>query len=320
MKNYSFSIVVAAIVLMNFAAESSLDKACIPSVFDKDTLKDPCKMDIDDERPPSHYSIVFPTQYGSFKAHCVRERAPVWSDRVYRLAKNGYYNENYFFRVVPGKYVQYGTNGDPSISNVYNYTSTPPTLSKCSIVYPQPPDMKYCLANANYNNSTNDCQDVPALSNTFGTLSMSTSYKDTPDYPNGVTWNATAELFINIGNNTDLDENLFIPICSISNYDMNNVILKFPSFGEVQELGGNGVSLGMLYEYGNSYIESNPIWNASMAITSTVSVCSNDSSDADDNVIAVKNKNDSSSAGRYRSFRWYGRAILIILLYAMLMR
>jgi hypothetical protein len=101
---------------------------------------------------------------------------------------------------------------------------------------------------------------------------------------------------------------------------MNNVILKFPSFGEVQELGGNGVSLGMLYEYGNSYIESNPIWNASMAITSTVSVCSNDSSDADDNDIAVKNKNDSSSAGRYRSFRWYGRAILIILLYAMLMR
>jgi hypothetical protein len=149
---------------------------------------------------------------------------------------------------------------------------------------------------------------------------MSTSYKDTPDYPNGVTWNATAELFINIGNNTDLDENLFIPICSISNYDMNNVILKFPSFGEVQELGGNGVSLGMLYEYGNSYIESNPIWNASMAITSTVSVCSNDSSDADDNDIAVKNKSDSSSAGRYRSFRWYGRAILIILLYAMLMR
>ena len=92
MKNYSFSIVVAAIILMN-AADSSLasigDKTCIPSVFDKDTLQDPCKMDINYERPPSHYSIVFPTQYGSFKADCVRERAPVWSDRVYRLAKNG---------------------------------------------------------------------------------------------------------------------------------------------------------------------------------------------------------------------------------------
>lgn len=313
----SFFSIVAAVMV---AADSSLaidDKACLPSVFEKDTLQDPCKMeDVDDDDQPSRYSIVFPTQYGSFKADCIRDRAPIWSDRVYRLAKNGYYNSNYFFRVVPGKYVQYGTNGDPSVSNIYNYASTPPTLSNCSILYPQPPDMNYCLASTDNttqdeDDTTNDCQDVPALSNTFGTIAMSTAYKEgLADYPNGVTWNATAELFINIGNNTQLDENLFIPICTISNYDMENVVLKFPSFGETQEFGGDedGVSIGLLYEYGNSYIESNPIWNASMAMTSTVSVCSNNNS----------SESDSSSAGRYDDVRWYGRAILIMLMYVML--
>ena len=319
--NRSFFSIVAAVMV---AADSSLaidDKVCLPSVFEKDTLQHPCKMDDvdDDDDQPSQYSIIFPTQYGSFKADCIRDRAPIWSDRVYRLAKNGYYNSNYFFRVVPGKFVQYGTNGDPSVSNIYNYTSTPPTLSNCSILHPQPPDMNYCLASTDNttqdDTNTNDCQDVPALSNTFGTIAMSTGYKEgLADYPNGVTWNATAELFINIGNNTRLDENLFIPICTISNYDMENVVLKFPSFGEVQELGGNGVSLGLLYEYGNSYIESNPIWNASMAMTSTVSVCSNSNNNN-------SSESDTSSAGRYRaSFRWYGRAILIMLMYVMLIR
>ena len=55
---------------------------------------------------------------------------------------------------------------------------------------------------------------------------------------------------------------------------MQNVVLQFPSFGEVSELGGNGPSLGKLYEEGNAYIESNEDWKKSMAVTRTVEVCS----------------------------------------------
>ncbi|GMI29261.1 hypothetical protein TeGR_g6289 [Tetraparma gracilis] len=106
------------------------------------------------------------------------------------------------------------------------------------------------------------------LSNTYGTLSMSTSSTTTPDFPSGVTWNATAELFINTGNNSHLDSFLFIPLCTIPPSDMANVLL-FPSVGEVQELGGDGVSLGDYYESGNEYILSNPDW-ADMAISGRV--------------------------------------------------
>jgi cyclophilin family peptidyl-prolyl cis-trans isomerase len=61
---------------------------------------------------------------GPFTATCFRELAPVWVDRIYNLAANGYYDENYFLRVVNTsrlKIVQFGTNGDPFNSKVYNW-------------------------------------------------------------------------------------------------------------------------------------------------------------------------------------------------------
>jgi hypothetical protein len=85
-----------------------------------------------------------------------------------------------------------------------------------------------------------------------------------------VTWNATAELFINTGNNSRLDPLLFVPVCTIDPLGMHN-ILKFPSYGEMADLGGPGPSLGMLYQYGNSYIQANKSWDA-MAETSRVHV------------------------------------------------
>jgi len=258
-------------------------ETCRPSRYDPTILRDPCALDEDLDEDggrtvPERFSLVFPTQYGRFTARCVRSRAPVWADRVYRLAKSGYYDANYFFRVLPGRYAQFGTNGHPDVSNVYNYTS--PLLNKdCSILEPQPPFMPYCMAHhrsGGNNGSDHDCDGVEGLSNDYGTLSMSTSYKmDLEGYPNGVTWNATAELFLNIGEgNRRLDDNLFVPICEVDRSEMDDVVLRFPSFGEVSELGGDGPSLGRLYEEGNPYIESNPDWKDSMALTGTVEVCS----------------------------------------------
>jgi len=157
------------------------------------------------------------------------------------------------------------------VSNVYNWSTTP--NPSCATLEPQPPDMPFCMSDAQDSLGT-DCTGVPGLSNSFGTLIMSTSYEVTRDYPQGVTWNATAELFVNIGNNTHLvDRNLFVPLCTINKVDMESTVLAFPWFGEVQELGGDGPSIGMLYQEGNSYIETNSTWKATMAETTTVRVC-----------------------------------------------
>ena len=261
--------------------ESESESSCRPSVYDPSVLEDPCELDASLDKAPKHFSLVFPTQYGTFTAKCSRERAPIWADRVYKLAKNGYYNSNYFFRVIPGRYTQFGTNGNPGVSNAYNYTST--KNPGCSILDPQPPFMPYCMSSSSSKGSqstkkekeNHGCDGVSGLSNDFGTIAMSTSYKEGLEgYPNGVTWNATAELFINTGkDNGFLDDNLFVPICTIEKHEMEAVVLEFPSFGEVAELGGDGPSLGHLYEDGNDYIKSNPDWKASMAVTGIVEVC-----------------------------------------------
>ena len=212
---------------------------------------------------PQKFDILFSTNlFGGFSAHCQRNRAPAWADRIFNLALNGYYDSNYFFRVVDSDTlhaVQFGTGGNPDTSAPYNFEgeacmSQGPGSPTCGIILPQPNAMPVNVGSTR------------GLSNTYGTLSMSTSYNEST----GTTWNATAELFINTGDNSRLDPMLFVPICTISQTDMK-VVVSFPSFGEVQELGGPGPSISKLYSEGNSYIESNPVWS-SMAMTTAVRV------------------------------------------------
>ena len=205
-------------------------------------------------RAPDAFEIRWETRYGALTAACLRAHAPVWVDRVFNLALNGYYDRNYFFRVLDGpglSVVQFGTNGEPDVSNVYNFSS--PSAARCSILIPQPDGMPVNVG-------------VRPLSNTRGTLSMSTSFNETT----GTTWNATAELFINKGDNARLDRLRFVPFCTLDAASMATVD-AFPSFGEVADLGGPGPSLGLLYERGNAYIRANRSWRA-MAITEAAAV------------------------------------------------
>lgn len=257
---------VFVLSLLIIATTWSLRAPYVPKMHEanapKDALRDPCCYEMQ-QRSPAVFTMRWETTYGPFSATCERARAPVWVDRIWNLARLGYYDDNFFLRVIFSerlKIVQFGTNGDPSVSSVYQYTHT---TSKCAILEPQPPDMAYCMAEpAIEPDPMYDCTapGLKGLSNTFGTLAMSTSSTITPKYPNGVTWNVTAELFINTGNNTRLDPLLFVPVCTIDEVGME-AVLRFPSFGELSELGGPGPSLDRLYAEGNTYIESNSSWS-----------------------------------------------------------
>jgi cyclophilin family peptidyl-prolyl cis-trans isomerase len=218
-------------------------------------------------RAPERFAALFKTNYGLFEATCVRARAPVWVDRVFNLLSSGYYDHNYFYRVVHTsalKVVQFGTAANPQTSNIYNFESD--ALGECAVLHPQPPEMDCCSAWPR-----RSCANVDVLSNTFGTLSMSTGSTTTAEFPDGVTWNATAELFINTGDNAGrLDPLLFVPICTIDEVGMRTV-LAFPSYGEVAELNGTGPSLRRLYAEGNAYVLADPRFDA-MAITSAATL------------------------------------------------
>src|SRR3954468_5381004 len=64
---------------------------------------------------PAVYKATFDTSAGIFVIEVHRDWAPKGADRFYNLVKNGFFDNDRFFRVVPGFMVQFGINGDPAI-------------------------------------------------------------------------------------------------------------------------------------------------------------------------------------------------------------
>ncbi len=80
------------------------------------------------ETAPATYKAAFDTSAGRFVVEVHRDWAPKGADRFYNLVKNGFYDGDRFFRVVPNFMVQFGLNGDPNIQGVWrnaNITDDP---------------------------------------------------------------------------------------------------------------------------------------------------------------------------------------------------
>jgi cyclophilin family peptidyl-prolyl cis-trans isomerase len=72
------------------------------------------------EKAPATYKARFDTSKGAFVIDVRRDWAPLGADRFYNLVKNGFYNENRFFRVISGFMVQFGINGNPQLSTPWH--------------------------------------------------------------------------------------------------------------------------------------------------------------------------------------------------------
>jgi len=82
----------------------------------KDALKDPAKLT---GQAPESYQVKFESSEGSFVVSVTREWAPLGADRFYNLVQNGFFDDVRFFRVVPNFVVQFGLNGDPTVSKIW---------------------------------------------------------------------------------------------------------------------------------------------------------------------------------------------------------
>jgi cyclophilin family peptidyl-prolyl cis-trans isomerase len=92
-------------------------------------LRTPAKLK---EVAPATYRVNFDTSAGPFVIEVTRAWAPKGADRFYNLVKNGYFDGNRFFRVVPNFMVQFGIHGDPKLNEVWrdsNITDDPVTQS-----------------------------------------------------------------------------------------------------------------------------------------------------------------------------------------------
>jgi peptidyl-prolyl cis-trans isomerase A (cyclophilin A) len=81
-----------------------------------EALMDPEKLNA---TAPDQFDVNFETSKGVVVISVTRDWAPVGADRFYNLVKNGYYDDVRFFRIVPNFVVQFGMNGDPKVSEIW---------------------------------------------------------------------------------------------------------------------------------------------------------------------------------------------------------
>jgi peptidyl-prolyl cis-trans isomerase A (cyclophilin A) len=70
-------------------------------------------------KAPDSFKVRFTTTKGDFVIEVHRDWAPLGADRFYNLVKNGFYNNESFFRVVPGFVVQFGLSPFPTVTGAW---------------------------------------------------------------------------------------------------------------------------------------------------------------------------------------------------------
>lgn len=74
---------------------------------------------------PAVFRVRFDTTAGSFVIEAHRGWAPHGADRFYELVRDGYFNNSRFFRVVPGRWVQFGIAGNPHLARRWRHRVIP---------------------------------------------------------------------------------------------------------------------------------------------------------------------------------------------------
>lgn len=168
---------------------------------------------------PATYQIEMETTKGSFTVTCHRDWAPNGADRLYWLVENGYYQDIAFFRVLNGFMAQFGIHGAPELNGVY-----------------QDPRGKHAI------------EDDPkgVQSNTRGRLTFATAGPNT----------RTSQLFINYGDNSNLDPMGFTPVCEVDGSGMSVVDKIFNGYGEGAPRGA-GPRQDFIVKRGNDYLRQN---------------------------------------------------------------
>jgi cyclophilin family peptidyl-prolyl cis-trans isomerase len=76
-------------------------------------------------RAPDNFSVQLQTTKGAIFIELHRAWAPHGVDRFYNLVVHGFYNDSAIFRVIAGKWAQFGINGDPEIAQTWQRRTIP---------------------------------------------------------------------------------------------------------------------------------------------------------------------------------------------------
>jgi peptidyl-prolyl cis-trans isomerase A (cyclophilin A) len=100
----------------------ALTALATPALAQSPKLSNPAALT---EPAPASYKARFDTSKGAFVIQVNRTWAPHGADRFYNLVKNGFYDNVRFFRVISGFMVQFGINGNPTLSAHWRTANIP---------------------------------------------------------------------------------------------------------------------------------------------------------------------------------------------------
>jgi cyclophilin family peptidyl-prolyl cis-trans isomerase len=79
----------------------------------------------DDRRAPEQFRVRLDTTAGAIVVACTRAWAPRGADRFYTLVTSGYYDDSALFRVVRGRWAQFGISGTPAVAQAWRTRTIP---------------------------------------------------------------------------------------------------------------------------------------------------------------------------------------------------
>lgn len=74
---------------------------------------------------PDSFRVAFETSRGTFVVEAVRAWAPHGVDRFHALTREGFFDQDRFFRVIPGFIAQFGINDTPKVNERWEATPIP---------------------------------------------------------------------------------------------------------------------------------------------------------------------------------------------------
>jgi cyclophilin family peptidyl-prolyl cis-trans isomerase len=77
------------------------------------------------QRAPDIYRVRIETTKGNFVLEATRSLAPRGADRFYHLVQTRFYDNSRFYRVIGGRFVQFGIAGDPVIAQIWQNARFP---------------------------------------------------------------------------------------------------------------------------------------------------------------------------------------------------
>merc|ERR1712216_996718 len=186
--------------------------ACLILAVTVSAFPSPLKLaEIEGQAPPVFTAeLNMDSPAGKVLVEIHRDWAPKGADRFYQLIKSGFFNQARIFRVVPNFVVQFGINGDPAIQQQYRGAAA----------------------------NLLDDPVKPGLSNKKGTVTFATAGPNT----------RTTQLFINTGDNYNLDSMGFAPI--------GKVVQGMDQVGKIYSGYGEQPDQGQIQTAGNKYLQA----------------------------------------------------------------